>query len=59
VEENEHTNELVAIIGLENVKEAFLDIKAKIDLTAGRTRAGRLHHQATLPQQPCHHPIWL
>ena len=30
---NEHLDELMAMIGLENVKEAFLEIKAKVDLT--------------------------
>jgi flagellar biosynthesis GTPase FlhF len=30
---NEQLDELMTMIGLENVKEAFLDIKAKIDLT--------------------------
>jgi hypothetical protein len=30
---NEHLDELMVMIGLENVKEAFLEIKAKIDLT--------------------------
>jgi flagellar biosynthesis GTPase FlhF len=30
---NEYLDELMAIIGLENVKEAFLEIKAKVDLT--------------------------
>jgi SpoVK/Ycf46/Vps4 family AAA+-type ATPase len=32
-ETNEHLDELMAMIGLENVKEAFLEIKAKVDLT--------------------------
>ena len=30
---NEHLDELMAMIGLENVKAAFLEIKAKVDLT--------------------------
>lgn len=30
---NEQLDELMAMIGLENVKEAFLDIKARVDLT--------------------------
>lgn len=30
---NEHLDELMAMVGLENVKEAFLEIKAKVDLT--------------------------
>ncbi|KAK4899868.1 hypothetical protein LTR49_027565 [Elasticomyces elasticus] len=30
---NEHLDELMAMIGLEDVKEAFLEIKAKVDLT--------------------------
>jgi Cdc6-like AAA superfamily ATPase len=32
-ETNEQLDELMAMIGLENVKEAFLEIKAKVDLT--------------------------
>jgi DNA replication protein DnaC len=30
---NEHLDELMAMIGLENVKAAFLEIKAKVDIT--------------------------